>query len=218
MPRPLTLFPMVLKLDGRSALVAGAGAIAESKIESLLRSGAVVRVVAPQATATIAAWARESAIVWEARRFNASDLQGVFVVIAATSSPRVNHSIFRQAQRLGILCNVVDDPEYCDFYYPAVVRRGQLQIAISTGGQSPALAQRLRQDLERQFGDDYGPWVEHLGITRARLLTSGVGPERRRRALHKAASHQEFTKYVRHGITRKSGGSPLRTSVRRQEK
>ena len=121
----------------------GRGMIGEPKIESLLASGASVRVVAPHATAIVAGWAQAGRIAWELREFTPTDLDGVFLVIAATSSREVNGAIFRECQRRSILCNVVDDPEYCDFYYPAVVRRGDLQLAISTNGHSPALAQRI---------------------------------------------------------------------------
>ena len=128
----MSLFPMFMKLEGRPCLVVGAGAIGEPKIDSLLTSGASVRVIAPSASPAVAEWARDGSILWEAREFNNSDLDGVFLVIAATSSRQVNGAIFREAQQRNILCNVVDDPEYCDFYYPAVVRRGDLQLAIST--------------------------------------------------------------------------------------
>jgi precorrin-2 dehydrogenase/sirohydrochlorin ferrochelatase len=113
-------------------------------------------------------------------------------VIAATSSRQVNESVFRQAQLRNILCNVVDDPEFCDFYYPAVVRRGQLQLAISTGGRSPALAQRLRRELESEFGPKYAGWVEQLGKGREQLLASRLEPTERRRRLHEMASRKAF--------------------------
>jgi precorrin-2 dehydrogenase/sirohydrochlorin ferrochelatase len=183
---------MFLKLEGRSCLVVGAGAIGEPKIESLLTSGASVRVVAPHVTAAVAEWARTGAIVWEAREFKVPDLDGVFLVIAATSSPEANGTIFREAQRRNILCNVVDDPEHCDFYYPAVVRRGDLQLAISTNGRSPALAQRIRRELEIQFGPEYGKWLEELGKIRQQLFASGMNPNERRRILHELASREAF--------------------------
>jgi precorrin-2 dehydrogenase/sirohydrochlorin ferrochelatase len=186
----MTLFPMFLKLEGRSCLVVGAGAVGEPKIESLLASGASVRVIAPRVSTAVAEWARAGAIAWEAREVNTSDLEGVFLVIAATSSRQVNGAIFREAQQRNILCNVVDDPEYCDFYYPAVVRRGDLQLAISTNGHSPALAQRIRRDLEIQFGPEYGEWLEELGKIRRQLFASGMNPDERRRLLHELASRE----------------------------
>ena len=183
---------MFLWLEGRSCLVVGAGVIGEPKIGSLLASGASVRVIAPQASAAAAEWARAGAITWEARDFKTSDLDGVFLVIAATSSRDVNETIFREARRRNILCNVVDDPEHCDFYYPAVVRRGDLQLAISTNGQSPALAQRIRRELEVQFGPEYGEWLEELGKIRQQLFASEMNPDDRRRLLHELASREAF--------------------------
>lgn len=188
----MTLFPMFMKLEGRSCLVVGAGAIGEPKIQSLLASGASVRVVAFTATAAVAQWAETGAITWEARAFNASDLDGVFLVIAATNSRDVNAAIFREGGQRNILCNVVDDPEYCDFYYPAVVRRGELQLAISTNGHSPALAQRIRRELEVQFGPEYGDWLQQLGAIRQQLFASKINPEERRRLLHELASREAF--------------------------
>src|SRR6478736_574861 len=188
----MTLFPMFMKLEGRSCLVVGAGAIGEPKISSLLASGASVRVVAFQAPAAVAQWWETGAITWEARAFNASDLDGVFLVIGKTNSRDVNATIFREAGQRNILCNVVDDPEYCDFYYPAVVRRGELQLAISTNGQSPALAQRIRRELEVQFGPEYGEWLEQLGRIRQQLFASNMNPEERRRLLHELASREGF--------------------------
>ena len=196
----MTLFPMFVKLEGRSCLVVGAGAIGEPKIGSLLISGASVRVIAPQVSPAVAEWARAGAIVWEAREFKATDLDGVFSVIAATSSREVNGAIFHEAQQRNILCNVVDDPEYCDFYYPAVVRRGDLQLAISTNGHSPALAQRIRRELEIQFGPEYGEWLEELGKIRQQLFASGMNPDERRRLLHELASREAFERMQSAGM------------------
>ena len=188
----MSLFPLFLKLEGRKCLVVGAGNLAQSKIRSLLDSGANVRVIAPQANAAVEEWARTGVITWEVRNFEASDLDGAVLVIAATSSSAVNGSICREAQQRNILCNAVDDPKHCDFYYGAVVRRGQFQVAISTEGQSPALAQRIRRELEAQFGPEYAGWVEELGQIRERLFASAIDPESRRRLLHELASREGF--------------------------
>lgn len=183
----MTLFPMFLKLEGRRCLVVGAGAVAQPKIESLLLAGAKVSVVAPRANARIRALARIKSLVYRQRTFTPRDLSGIFLVIAATDSPSVHAQIYRLAQRRGILCNSVDDPPRCDFFYGAVVRRGPLQIAISTAGASPALAQRLRKKLEKQFGAEYAPWVQQLGETRQKLFAAPMNTARRRRLLHRLA-------------------------------
>jgi len=190
----MTLFPMFVKLESRSCLVVGAGTIGEPKISSLIAAGASIRVVALHATAAVAEWAQTGAITWEARAFNSADLEGTFLVIAATNSSALNAAIFRAARQRNVLCNVVDDPEHCDFYYPAVVRRGELQLAISTNGHSPALAQRIRRELESQFGPEYGEWLEELGRARQQLFASKIDPEERRHLLHELASHEAFKK------------------------
>ncbi len=187
-----SLFPIFLKLEGRTALVVGAGKIAESKIEGLLESGAQVRVVAPAASDRVADLHRSGQVSWESRKFQPADLDGVFLVIAATASTEINDLVFREAQQRGILCNAVDDPERCDFFYPAVVRRGRFQIAISTAGLSPALAQRLRRELETQFGPEYGEWLEELGEIRETLMKREIDHEFRRWLLHTLASRESF--------------------------
>jgi precorrin-2 dehydrogenase/sirohydrochlorin ferrochelatase len=128
----------------------------------------------------------------ELRPFSRGDLDGKFLAVVATASNHLNELIYREAQQRGVLCNVVDVPEYCDFFYPAVVRRGDLQIAISTAGQSPSLAQKLRKQLERQFGEGYAEWVEQLGETRRLILASDLGKERKLELLHSLASREAF--------------------------
>lgn len=209
----MTLFPAFLKLAGRRCLVVGAGAVAEEKIEGLLRAGAEVRVVAPRAAPRIRAWARAGKIRWEARAFRAADLAGVFLAVAATSSPALHGKIHKLARRRAVLCNVVDDPAHCDFYYGAIVRRGALQIAISTGGHSPALAQRLKKQIEREFGSEYELWLEELGAARQKLFAKKISPERRRLLLHRLASRISFEEFLRRrkrGLRKASRRSPSR--------
>lgn len=191
------LFPMFLKLEGRSCLVLGAGSVGEQKIRGLMECGADVRIVAPSASDAVREWAERGALTWLARAFEPADLDGVFLVVAATSSMEVNHEIYREARARGILCNVVDDPPYCDFYYPAVVRRGQLQIAVSTAGLSPALAQRIRKQLEEEFPPAYANWLEELGRKRESLFRAGGDPELRRRQLHQLATPEALLEFER---------------------
>jgi len=178
---------MFIKLEGRSCLVVGAGKIGESKIRSLLVSKANVHVIARWATPTVTAWDRAGVLRWSAREFRARDLDGVFLVVAATSTQAVNDEVYREAQSRRALVNVVDVPDRCDFYYPAVVRRGDLQVAISTGGSSPALAQKLRREFERQLTPLYAGWLERMGNFRKELFSRRLDPEKRRVLLHAAA-------------------------------
>jgi len=193
----MSLFPAFLKMAGRRCLVVGAGAVGEEKIEGLLRAGADVIVVAPRATSRVRAWARAGKLRWKARKFRPGDLAGAFLVVAVTSSAKLHEKIYCDARRRAVLCNAVDDPPNCDFYYGAVVRRGGLQIAISTTGRSPALAQRLRKRLEREFRAEYGLWLEELGAAREKLFAKPMDPARRRRLLHRLASAQSFENFLR---------------------
>jgi len=132
----LGLFPVFLKLKGRRCLVVGAGTVAEAKVRSLLEGGADVRVMAPRATETLQQWAGEGKLVWQSRSFEPLDLEGMFLVVVATSSRQLNERVSREAARRRVLCNAGDDPARCDFYHGAVVRRGPLQIAISARDSS----------------------------------------------------------------------------------
>jgi len=195
--KPEKLFPMFLKLSTRPCLVIGAGTSAETKIAGLLGTGGKIRVVAPEATAQVRSWAQSEAIEWHQRPFQPSDLEGIFLVVAATSSTELHERIFALATQLGVLCNIVDVPPLCDFYYPSVVQRGALQIAVSTAGLSPALAQRLRKQLETEFGPEYEEWLAQLGDAREKLHSTDMDPDRRKRLLHEIASEEAFQAFLR---------------------
>lgn len=186
------LFPMFMKLAAKQCLVVGAGKVGEPKIGALIDTGASVHVVAVAASGQVREWADAGKIELELRPFTASDLDGKFLAVAATASESLNRLIYREAQRREVLCNVVDVPEYCDFFYPAVMRRGDLQIAVSTAGQSPSLAQKIRQQLEQQFGEGYAAWVEQLGETRRLILASDLDQETKWELLHSLASREAF--------------------------
>ena len=186
------LFPVFMKLAGRQCLVIGAGKVGEAKIGGLLETGARIRVVAVDASATVREWARAGKIELELRAFSNEDLHGAFLVVVATNSRTLNERIYHEAQRLGVLCNEVDVPDLCDFFYPSIVRRGDLQIAVSTAGQSPSLAQKIRQQLEKQFGPAYGAWVAELGETRKLILASDLDRQRKLDLLQSLASREAF--------------------------
>jgi siroheme synthase-like protein len=194
----MSLFPIFVKLEGRLVVVVGGGEIAAGKIDGLLRAGARVRVIAPEVHASFAEPIRNRKIEWVPRKFEAGDISDATLVIAATSAPGVNASVFREAEARGILCNAVDDIENCHFYYGSIVQRGDLQIAISTNGKSPALAQRLRQELEQQFGPEYEVWLEWLGAARELLRTvDGGGTESNKQMLHQLASKPMYELFVK---------------------
>jgi siroheme synthase-like protein len=171
----MSLLPIFLRLEGRRCLVVGAGTVALTKIESLRAAGAQITVVAPDTIAQVRELVAEGTVTWQARRFDAADLDGVFLVIAATNAPDVNRAVHEEALRRNVLCNAVDDPPNCDFYFGSVVARGDLQIAISTAGESLALAQRLRREIDAQLPKDLGPWLSELGELR-REVRAGTPP------------------------------------------
>ena len=164
------LYPVFLKLKGRKALVVGAGGIAALRVKHLLGAGAHVTVISPEADAEIEELARVKSIVLLRRRFKRSDLsRNFFIVIAATNDSSVQRAVFEEAERHGILCNVVDKPSRCNFYTPAVVQRGELKIAISTSGRSPSLAGKLREYLEVAIPENAADLTEMAGLLRSRL-------------------------------------------------
>lgn len=207
------LFPMFVKLAGRPCLVVGAGRLGEQKIRGLIESGAQVRVVAPTATAAIVEAVNRGTLTWLQRSYESSDLNGIFLVVAATSSADVNHAIYEEARQRGILCNVVDDPPHCDFFYPAVVRRGQFQIAISTGGLSPALAQRVRKQLEEEFPPIYWEWLQQLGRTRERLFKDVRDSEQRRHLIHASVTPEAFAQFEAEQLNGGPGGDARLSTI-----
>jgi uroporphyrin-III C-methyltransferase/precorrin-2 dehydrogenase/sirohydrochlorin ferrochelatase len=186
----MTLLPIFLKLDGRPALLVGAGTVALEKIGSLLKTGVKLRVIAPQARPEIRQLAAEGKLEWIEREFQPSDLDGNFIVIAATDVPEVNATVYREAVARGIACNSVDDIPNCDFFFGSVVSRGDLQIAISTAGESPALAQRLRREIDEQLPEDLGLWLVQVGELRREVLSTQPRGEERRLVLHELAQRQ----------------------------
>jgi siroheme synthase-like protein len=145
-----------LKLDGRRCVVVGGGAIGLEKVEGLLACGAEVTLIAPRATEQLAEYAREGSIRWQQRPYaGPSDLEGVFMVIAATDDTDANIAVFSDAEQRAMLVNVVDVPPLCNFILPAIVRSGPLAIAISTAGASPALAKRMKREIAGTYGEPY---------------------------------------------------------------
>jgi len=186
----MSLFPIFLKLAARPCIVIGAGNLAESKIESLQAANARVTVIAPQANERIQNLAAAGEIEFQQRPYADGDLTGIFLVVAATNVPAVNRAVFAEATAKGVLCNAVDDPPFCDFYFPSVVRRGDLQIAISTAGDSPALAQRIRKEINAQLPLDAGEWLADLGNLRREVVAAEPLNDERKWLLHQLAQRE----------------------------
>lgn len=196
-PSMPTYYPMMVDLTGRRCLVVGGGRVAERKIGLLLESGATVEVVSPTATQKIAAWASRKAIRLARRPVRPTDLARAFVVFAATDDAQVNRSVAEEVRKAGGLVNVADAPTACNFLVPAVVRQGDLTIAISTGGGSPALAKRLRQRLEATVGPEYSAFLAALRQLRARAQRSIVDPAERQAVYRRAVDSDLFDRAAR---------------------
>jgi len=173
-----TGYPAILLLDGRLAVVIGGGHVAERKVRTLLDAGARVRVVADDPTRGIIGRAKNGEIELLERRYATGDLAGAVVAVAATDDEEVNRGVFAEATELGIPVNVVDQVELCTFIAPSIVRQGDLVLAISTGGNAPALAVRIRERLEREFGEEYARFLELMGEVRASVKVPGDQDER----------------------------------------
>lgn len=166
----MKVYPIFFNIDGKPCLVVGGGAVGARKVEDLLAAGARVTVISRTAIPELLALAERGLITFRQEDFAPAHLEGMVLAIAATNDQRTNEAVSAAAQARGLPVNVVDKPSLCSFVVPATIRRGDLVLAIGTGGKSPALAKRLRQDLEKTFGPEYGPYVELLGAIREAVL------------------------------------------------
>ena len=176
-------YPVYLNLNGKRVVVVGGGEVAERKVESLLDSGALVVVISPRVTSSLSALADQKRIELKRRRFTRGDCAEAALVFSATDDPAVSRAVYKDATRLGIFVNTADQPALCSFIMPAVVRRGNIGVAISTGGTSPALAARLRGKISRVIGPEYARLAELLSRARSEIRDR-VSDERDRRELH----------------------------------
>ncbi|MCH7938883.1 MAG: uroporphyrinogen-III C-methyltransferase [Candidatus Marinimicrobia bacterium] len=167
-----TLFPIFLKIDGQPCLVVGGGQVAQTKIEGLLQCHARITVIAQEANQTIQALANAQKIDLLERPYEAGDVNGQVLVVAATDHQPTNRLVYQEARRVNIPVNVVDDPPLCSFYYPAVYQEGELKIAISTNGQAPVMAKLIRDDIKEYLGGKYGALIAQVARIRAGLFQS----------------------------------------------
>jgi len=177
----LRYYPLFLDINERACLVVGGGRVGARKAKGLLTAGARVTVVSPVMHAALEALLPDERLSLMRRTYRPSDMEGVFLVIGATDDAELNGRIKKDAQKANALCNVADSPQLCDFILPAVVNQGDLTLAITTAGKSPALAKRLRRQLQGQFGPEYAVLTALLGAVRHRLLADGHDPEGHRR-------------------------------------
>lgn len=170
-------YPVYLNIKGRTCLVIGGGQVGTRKVLTLLKCSANVRVVSPEATPRLAELAEQGRIELIRRSYRSSDLDQVFLVIGATDDQVLNGQIHKDAEGMQRLCNIADQPALCNFVLPSIVNQGDLSIAISTAGKSPAYAKHLRRQLEGQFGPEHGRMLDLMGAIRTRLLAEEHAPE-----------------------------------------
>lgn len=179
-------YPIFLNLTGQPCIVIGGGAVAERKVEGLLQAGACVTVISPTLTSKLGSIIAEGMVRHIARRYQAGDLHGHALAFVATDDPGVSTEVAREGRDLGVWVNVADDPAHCDFILPSVLRRGELMVAVSTGGSSPALSRAIREELESYFTEDYTILAEVISEVRGELKRGSLFPsaEAWRRALN----------------------------------
>ena len=182
--RFMPYYPILVDLKGKDVLVVGGGSVAQRKIKTLLEYGAVVNVVSRQLTPELNRYLEDGKIKFLGEEFTESYLNDVFMVIASTDDASLNHRISQEASKKGLLINAVDQPPDCNFIVPAILRRGDLLIAVSTSGKSPALAKKIRKDLEDQFGPEYGTLLVIMGNLRKEVLSKGLSQDENSRIFH----------------------------------
>jgi precorrin-2 dehydrogenase/sirohydrochlorin ferrochelatase len=213
-------YPLFLDIARRRCVVVGGGNVAERKVGRLLACGASVEVVATSVTPLLAALKGEGKIVHRAADYHEDQLHGAFLVIGATDNAAVNERIARDSRLQGIPVNIVDDPARCDFLLPSIVERGDLVIAVSTGGKSPALARKLRKELEGAYGPEYARLLEILGELREKVIAGGR-PSAENRKLFQAVVSSDILDHVRagrwervEGLIRELTGVPMEVNGR----
>lgn len=191
-------YPVFLDIKGRSAVVIGGGAVAQRKVAGLLSAGAQVTVISPRAVKGLGLLARKKAIKLVKKAYKHGALEGAALVVCAASSKAANLAAAKEARERGLLLNVVDAPQECGFIVPSVVDRGSLVIAVSTSGESPALAKRLREGIEDAIGTEYGTFADLLGAVRKKLLKSKTNNVKKERVF-KELVHSPIPGWLRRG-------------------
>jgi len=181
-------YPIYLDVRNRNCLVVGGGAVGTRKVKTLLNCEAHVTVVSPAVTVPLQKLVNTGSVILKKRPFRTADLEGMFLVFGATNNEALNRQIHSGAERLGMLCNIADRPKACNFILPSIVDRGDLIIAISTSGKSPAFAKKLRQDLEKMFGEENAEFLKLMGAVRRKLLSQD----------HQAEDHKHLFEQLIH--------------------
>lgn len=197
-PNLLILYPVCLEISDKLCVVVGGGSVAERKVLGLLTAGAQVRLISPQLTRTLTQLADDGRIEWLERGYSQGDLAGALLIFAATDSREVQEAVFQEAARVGQLVNVIDAPARCSFHVPAVVKRGDLTLAVSTGGKSPAVAAMVKKQLAENFGEEYGLLLDLISRLREQVLT-GDRDSAKRKILFQNILHDDIVHWIKSG-------------------
>ena len=192
------MYPVCLEISDKLCVVVGGGSVAERKVLGLLTAGAQVRIISPQLTRPLTELADDGRIEWLERGYTQGDLAGALLIFAATDSREAQEAVFKEAGQAGQLVNVIDAPARCSFHVPAVVRRGDLTLAVSTGGKSPAVAAMVRKQLAENFGEEYGLLLDLISRLREQVLT-GEGNSSERKILFQNILHDDIVHWIKSG-------------------
>ncbi len=188
----MVYYPIMVDLTDREVLVVGGGSVAGRKITTLLEYGAVVSLVSRELSPEIKGYIENGRIRYLGEEFSMVYLKEKFLVIAATDDPELNHRISQVAEEKGMLINAVDQPADCNFIIPSIIKKGDLVVAVSTSGKSPALAKKIRKQLTEYFGDEYEPFLRMMGRIRSEVLSSGSDPEENSRLFTRIVESELF--------------------------
>jgi len=194
------MYPVLLDIAGKLCVVIGGGSVAERKVQGLLESGASVSVVSPEVTSGLAGLAGQGIVEWRKKKYTNDDLDGAVLVFAATDDREVQALISREAGVNGQLLNVADDPDSCSFHVPATMRRGDLTLAVSTSGKSPAVAAIIRQQLEEEFGPEYDTLLQVMSFVRKHIVLETESlSQADRKKIYKKILHNDIIDWIRTG-------------------
>ena len=191
-----SLYPVFLNLEGKSVLLVGGGDVAFRKARALRESACRLTVVAKNVTSPFKAWLEEKRIQWQERPYEEGEAAGYFLVVSATDDPVINRRVYEDACRADRLVNVVDQPHLCNLYIPSVVKRGELQVAVSTSGLCPALARWLRLELDQWLPKPYGPLLKSLSVIREQFKKTLPTPTSRKEAMEKVLASEEVRRFL----------------------
>ncbi len=191
-------YPVCLNLSGQKCVVVGGGEVAQRKVQTLLKTGARVWLISPDATAALRQWAKAGELYYVSREYCSGDLGGAFLAIGATDDEAINRRVAEDAKTSGILVNIVDVPKLCNFIVPSIVVRGDLQLSISTGGKSPALAKKIRKQLEQLYGPEYAEYIKLLGECRELVLPK-IPDIKKRRQIFQELVDSDLIELIKQG-------------------